>query len=304
MKARFVFAAKTQCKAVCLALLLLVFLSSGCATFFQKGERSIGEEVASSESPFRLVGDVTRPLGMNWLKVEGIGLATNLPGTGSDPRPSAQRSALENEMKTHDVQFPKRVLSSKNTSMVAVRAYLPPAVRKGDQIDLEVFIPRKSQSTGLERGWLMRTRLREVRILNGGLRSGHVIGLGEGPIVTEDVFRKGEAKKYGRRGHVFGGAVARIDRKLGLSVRSKGGLDRTSALIGRVVNARFHTYDRGAKRGVATPKRDNYIELAVPSRYRQNQTLSLDRLHQCLSLPRNPRPRPEQYPGFVCPTKP
>ena len=249
-------------------IMLAVSMSSGCATFFTGGT-DISDQM-ESETSFRLIGDVTRPLGLNWLKVESIALVTNLRGTGSDPRPSAQRNALENEMKTHDVQFPKRLLREKNTSMVAVRAYLPPAVSKGDRVDLEVFIPRKSESSSLEAGWLMRTRLREVRVLQGGLRTGHVIALGEGPVVTEDTFRKGDDAKFQRRGHVFGGGVARVNRKLGLAVRSKGGLDRTSALIGKVINGRFHTYEQGVKQGVARPKRDNFIELSVPSKYKYN----------------------------------
>jgi len=244
--------------------------AGGCATFFT-GRQQLGNEVTDSdEKLMKLVGDLTRPLGMNWQKIEAIALVTSLRGTGSDPRPSAQRSALENEMKTHDVQFPRRVLSSKNTSMVAVRGYLPPGVEKGDRIDLQVFIPRKSRSKSLVKGWLMRTRLREVRVLSGGIRSGHVVALGEGPVITDHVFKNGDKAKLMRRGVVMGGGVARAERKLGLAVRSKGGLDRTSALIGRRINARFHKYESGSKRGVAKPKRDNYIELSVPSRYKYN----------------------------------
>jgi hypothetical protein len=57
---------------------------------------------------------------------------------------------------------------------------------------------------------------------------------------------------------------------LGLAVRSQNHSVRTSSLIGAAINARFHTYDRGVKRGVATPKRDNFVELEVHPRYEHN----------------------------------
>jgi hypothetical protein len=41
-------------------------------------------------------------------------------------------------------------------------------------------------------------------------------------------------------------------------------------MIGAAINARLHTYDRGNQKGVATPKRDNLIELSIHHRYRNN----------------------------------
>src|SRR5207237_10173198 len=36
------------------------------------------------------------------------------------------------------------------------------------------------------------------------------------------------------------------------------------------INQRFHTMDAGVKKGVATPQRDNYLELTVAPRYKHN----------------------------------
>jgi hypothetical protein len=41
-------------------------------------------------------------------------------------------------------------------------------------------------------------------------------------------------------------------------------------LVGAAINLRFHTFDRGVKRGVATPKRDNFVELEVHPHYKHN----------------------------------
>jgi hypothetical protein len=68
----------------------------------------------------------------------------------------------------------------------------------------------------------------------------------------------------------MGGGVALTSRPIGLVVQSEQHSIRTSSQAGAAINARFHTYDRGVKRGVATPKRDNFIELEVHPRYKHN----------------------------------
>ena len=43
-----------------------------------------------------------------------------------------------------------------------------------------------------------------------------------------------------------------------------------SKQIGDALNRRFHTYSKGTKQGVATPKTDAFIELEVHPRYKYN----------------------------------
>ena len=45
---------------------------------------------------------------MNPIQIDAVGLVTGLPGTGSDPPPSPQRSALIAEMQTRGVNNPKQ----------------------------------------------------------------------------------------------------------------------------------------------------------------------------------------------------
>ncbi len=42
--------------------------------------------------------------------------------------------------------------------------------------------------------------------------------------------------------------------------------------VTHAINSRFYTYDRGQKVGVAEAKRDTFIELQLPRRYRHNLT--------------------------------
>jgi flagellar basal body P-ring protein FlgI len=218
----------------------------------------------------RLVRDFVMPWGTNYVALEGVALVTGLGGNGSDPAPSGQRSNLLNEMQTHDVRNPNAVLASADTSLVIVRTILPPGVQKGDRLDVEVRVPARSETRSLEGGWLMKTRLREVAVLNDSLRTGRVSALAEGPVTIDSVFSDNDDKVREVRGKVLGGAVSTTSRPLGLVVRSENHSIRTASLIGAAINARFFSHDRGIKRGVATPKRDNYIELEVHPRYKHN----------------------------------
>jgi len=227
-------------------------------------------EPIAEEDSVLLVKDVSVPWGLNYIALEGIGLVTGLDKTGSDPPPSPQRAALISDMQTYDVKNPNMVLSSPDTSLVLVRGMLPPGVRKGARYDVEVRIHSKSETTSLRGGWLMRSRLREMAVLNNSLHTGNVDGLAEGYVLIDSVFHGDKDKGGEVRGRVLGGGVALASRPIGLAIQSEQHSIRTSSQVGAAINARFHTYDRGMKRGVATPKRDNFVELAVHPQYKHN----------------------------------
>ena len=222
------------------------------------------------EDEVTLIKDLAQPWGTSFIKLEGVALVTGLEGTGSDPPPSTLRTTLISEMETHEVKNPNQILASPNTSLVLIRAFLPPGVRKGDHFDIEVLLPSRSETTSLRGGWLMRTRLREVAVLNNSLHTGRVSGLAEGNVLVDAVFDGAEDKVGEVRGRVLGGGTSLASRPLGLEVQTENRSVRTSALVGAAINARFHTFDHGVKKGVATPKRDNFIELDVHPRYQQN----------------------------------
>jgi hypothetical protein len=89
-------------------------------------------------------------------------------------------------------------------------------------------------------------------------------------VTIDSIFSDSDDKVRRCGGEFLGGAVSMTSRSLGLVVRSENHSIRTATLIGAAINARFFTHDRGIKRGVATPKRDNYIELEIHPRYKHN----------------------------------
>ncbi|MHB8866280.1 MAG: flagellar basal body P-ring protein FlgI [Pirellulaceae bacterium] len=218
-----------------------------------------------------LIGESTVALGMKPLKIEGIALVNGLDNTGSDPGPSSFRNALIGEMQSYEVKSPEKVLESPSNSLVIVRGYLRAGVEKGDSFDVEVIVPPKSKTTSLRGGHLMRCRLREMRVVDNAIHSGSVAGLAQGAVVVDSLFGGGDDEVMELRGRVLGGGQSQMSRPLGLAIRGESTV-RQSAAIGAAINARFHKSDRSGQRGVATPKRDNYIELAVHPRYKHNIT--------------------------------
>lgn len=251
------------------ALVVWLVVALGCAgpSIRLQSPEEPAEEIASR---IRLVGDIAAPYGLHPVKIEEVGLVTRLPGTGSDPPPSAQRSALVDEMQARGVRYPNHVLASGNTSLVLVRGYLRPGIQKGDHFDLEIRIPSNSETTSLRGGWLMETRLKELAVLDNQIRDGHVLGLGEGPLLVDPSASAESNPVLLGRARILGGGVALKSRPLGLVLKPGQQSVTNSAAIGAALNRRFHTFSKGIKRGVASPKTDEYIQLDVHPRYKDN----------------------------------
>jgi hypothetical protein len=69
---------------------------------------------------------------------------------------------------------------------------------------------------------------------------------------------------------VLGGGVALRSRPLGLVLKPDYQNVLSSSRIANAVNKRFHTFHKGIKVGVAKAKTDEYVELSVHPRYRNN----------------------------------
>ena len=255
--------------SILLGVLLLVSLVGGCNALSIRSQ-SPEDEATERSNDRKLVGDVAIPFGMFPIRLEQVGLVTGLPGTGSDPPPSPERARLLTEMQTLGVQNPNRILASPGTDLVLVRGYLRPGIQKGDRFDIEVRVPSRSENTGLRGGWLMDVRMSELQAAGGGLHEGKLSAHAEGPVLVDPTVDAKTDKVAAGRGRVLGGGVSAISRPLGLVLKARYRNVGISSLAGAAVNRRFHTYEKGIKTGVATPKTDQYIELTVHPRYKDN----------------------------------
>lgn len=252
--------------AVCACLFV-----AGCAAPAVRSQSPEAEEMEAA-SKVKLVGELAAAYGLHTVEIDAIGLVTGLDGTGSDPPPSPERVALLADMQARGVAQPNQVLASPDTSLVLVRGYLRPGIQPGDKFDLEVRIPSRSETTSLTGGWLMETRLKEMAMIGSRLHDGHVLALAQGAVLVEAP--TSDAKDQGNvmqnRGRILGGGVALKARPMGLVLKPGRQSVSNSSLVGTAINQRFHTFNQGVKEGVATPKTDDYIEIVVHPRYKDN----------------------------------
>jgi len=220
----------------------------------------------------KLVSEYTHPYGMDYVKVEAVSLATGLAGTGSDPPPIPQRVALLGEMNRREVDNPNEVLASSNTSLVLVRGFLRPGIQEGDRYDVEVRVPSRSDTTSLRGGWVLPTRLTELAVLGEQIRAGHLLGMAEGAILVDPSADLDEDGALSTRGRILGGGIAVKTRPLGLVINHEHQSIRISQQMSKSISHRFHTYKSSRKVGVATPKTDEFIDLVIHPRYKDNVT--------------------------------
>ncbi|MCA9229536.1 MAG: flagellar basal body P-ring protein FlgI [Planctomycetales bacterium] len=227
--------------------------------------------LADQDSPgTTLVGNVTHPYGLNYVKLEAVGLVTGLAGTGEDPAPSPQRASMMSEMNRREVENPNQVLASPDTALVLVRGFLRPGIQAGDRFDIEVRTPSRSNTTSLRGGHLLETRLTELAVLGSQIRKGHLMAVSQGPVLVDPNADLQDDAALARQGRVLSGGVATKSRNLGLILDHERQSVRLSQQVGKAVNQRFHSYIEGRKQGVATPKTDEFVELELHPRYKDN----------------------------------
>ncbi|MFM7183235.1 MAG: HEAT repeat domain-containing protein [Planctomycetota bacterium] len=254
-------------RSITLAALLLL---AGCAGPAIRSQSPELEALAELEADTKLVGDYVAPWGLNQKRIERAALVTGLADTGSDPPPGPQRQMLLADMQSRGVLEPNSLLAAPSTSLAWIHGYLPPGVRKGDRFDIYVEVPPDNDTSSLAGGWLMETRLAEMAVVGNTIRDGHELGVAEGPLLVDPVSGGTLDSKSRLRARVPGGGVALTDRDLGLFLAADHRSFAMSKRLGDWINRRFHAVIKGAKRGVANPKTDRYIELEVPPIYRHN----------------------------------
>ena len=140
---------------------------------------------------------------------------------------------------------------------------LPPGSSKGDPIDLFVRISSRCTSTSLRDGWLMPSRLREVRMLHNQVRTSDVMALGKGTLLLRTAYEEGDEEAYVREGVIPSGGQATQSRTVGLVVRPTYQHAIISAQIANDINRRFFFFDGTQRRGIANAKEDDFIEIAI-----------------------------------------
>ena len=246
----------------------------GCQNVVKRGQSQDDVFLPAAEpdtSKTKYVARICKMAGLNFKKIEGVAVVSNLDGTGSPAKPGALRERLLKDLETIETPRPaEELLKSKNTEMVLVKGLLPPGVRVGDRFDLEIFPIPETNATSLEGGYIQRMRLRPTAVLGGTVKDGHVEGLGKGPVVTQSALISSDKVAHRLSGLVLGGGVARTQRDLTLLIRKASSSIRVSTAISQAINERFTIATSSGLQGVANAQTDKIIELKIPSQYRYN----------------------------------
>ncbi len=232
----------------------------------QRRRESIQEVLRSDQRP-HLIGDAAVIVGTDTREYEGFGIVNGLMDTGGDVRPGSQRAFILNEMRTEGVDTPNKVLNSKSTAMARLKVFIGPDVAKGDSIDLLVEVAEDCEATSLRNGWLMPARIHEMQFLGGSVHQSDLKARGQGSLVflPESVTKK---ELNPRSAIVLGGAKVLEARRFTIRIRDSLRHVTTSAAISRAINDRYSFYDGAERKGVATAKNDNVIQLDIPNRHR------------------------------------
>ena len=229
-----------------------------------------------------MLGDYISVQGNTVVPLRGIGLVTNLNGTGGDPPPSSLRGKLLEEMRLLDIPGAARILAQPSTALVIVTAYLPPNVRKGQRFDVRVALPPNSDATSLQGGYLLATRLFEEREIRGsGVHKGDKWAIAQGPLLTTfgvDDSTK-DASALLSRASIPGGAKSSGERHMEIVLRKRFQSIRKAKQISDAVSTRFHHFDRfNRKIPLADAKSNALVELKSHPTYRNN----FPRYHQVI----------------------
>lgn len=255
---------------VCAVVVACCVSWSGCTGPIFRPQSPEARLDAPTPPDVDFISKYARPFGMDYLKVEAVTLVTGLAGTGSDPPPTPQRAMLLSEMNRRGVENPNDVLASPNTSLVLVRGFLRPGIQEGDHFDVEVRTPSGSDTTSLRDGWVLPSRLTEMAVLGQQIRQGHVLGVSEGPVLVDPSANAKDNAALATQGRILGGGLALKPRALGLVILNQYQSVRLSQEIAKAINHRFYTYIDGRKQGVAVPKTDEFIDLVLHPRYKDN----------------------------------
>ena len=173
-------------------------------------------------------------------------------------------------MKRHDIANPNRFLETTDTALVRVRATIPPGPRRGEPIDVRILAPRTARATDLRGGWLLDTRLRQQQLLNQTIRKSDVMAVGTGLVLTRPDYAPGNDETLKLEGSVLNGGRVQETRKLGLVLKPSYHHAKVSASIATAINQRFFFFDGTTRRGIAKAIEDDFVELDMHPRYREN----------------------------------
>jgi hypothetical protein len=250
--------------------------AAGCA-HPQTRLQALDETEKEKEGEVKTIGDVSSVDNANPVHVTGLGLVYNLEGTGGGAPPGPYRNLLEDQLRKRNTEHVKEILTSRDTSLVLLSAFIPPGAHNGDRVDIDVSVPRESKTTSLHGGQLLECFLYDYDSTKNvdpnysgpdRLLKGHPLLKAEGPLMVG--FGDGDESSRSRQARIWGGGRCRIDRPLYLVLNSDHQFARVAQTVADRINETFHGSVSGPTTDLALAKTKSVVVLNVAPQYRLN----------------------------------
>ncbi len=279
--------------------LTLLSVSPGCTkdedgklvvkkNIFKKEEKPRNKIVISPEIA-GTVAEVALLVSGGDAPITGTGIVVGLDTKGSSEVPASVKSTLTkylvNEIKlgraSEDMQnvTPDTFLDDHDTAVVRVDAIIPPGAPEGTLIDVAVSALPRTQTTSLEGGMLLPTKMHWEAGKTSENKYLKSLGVAEGTVFVNpflDPTKPSDTPRY-REGVVLNGAEVVEDMPIRLELRKPN--YHTCQILEKRINERFSV--PGKK--IATAKNRYNIEIKIPPEYVGNYQYFLKLL---LHLPR------------------
>ena len=297
----------------------LVLANLGCTSLGLRSSTETARPQANDDPAEKLaaarVGDKTVVGNVDPLPVSAVGLVWKLNGTGSNAS-GEWRAVLERDLRKKKLPNVSQYLDDPNhtTSLVLVSAVIPPGVKKGDTIDVDVSLPRGSSTTSLKGGVLLEcdlaTTAESGNVRDAMIKSGAEVGAqpvmgntmligrtlvrAEGPLVvgTDSTTAKMKASVEDADptegytvGRIWGGGRVLEGRTYYFVLNNKN--SRVAMEIAERLNATFNV-GGDSRNKTAKAVNDSVVSVSVPAAYRLNHTRFLIVARQVPMLPAGP----------------
>ena len=215
-----------------------VFLVLGGCLHPTLRTQSAEETERDKDLDVRIIGDVVEVTNLGLLQLSGVGLVTGLDGTGGMPPKGYFRDLLEKELLKQKIPNVKAVLESKNNALVLVSAIVPPGLRKGEPLDLEITLPRDSRASSLQGGYLQTCSLRNYAPNQNAMpTSGHILARGHGPLLV-GLGDPSEAVEL-KRARIWEGGTFLTDQPFYLRMKQDGKSYQVANIVTQRLNHLF-----------------------------------------------------------------
>lgn len=266
------------------ALVLLVGCTAPQTRLQSEDDTDRAREVTAE---VKTIGDLTEVSNVNAIPVLGIGLVTQLDGTGGGVPPGPEATTLSEALRKRGCENVKELFNSKTTSLVRIVASIPPGSKKGDPIDVFLSVPENSRTTSLRGGKLEECMLynfdssgRIAAAVNperaprgDSLLRGHALVKCEGNVIAGVGSETDSDEPPSlKRGVVWGGGRnLSSDWQFVLTLNPDQQYARVAMRVAERINDTFHAPGLGAGSGeLASAKSKTHATLAVPGAYRLN----------------------------------